>query len=315
MSALHRPPLRRLLDLLWCEGPEALQPPAVRALLDELSDESRRFVEAFAEGIRRGPREKAFGVGPGPTTRSPDKLPDIPSLQRLGRALATLDAILCPEWHNRYYSYNARWAPGAECASMQNGEGEYLFVHFSAAGALIKGFAHDYVMSPWTRLTASHHGGQPGKGLWPGLVEQVPPAFEAALREPAFDWDNTTFCLWREADAPSWRVGPIDFPAYMYLIDDGSVDVFVEEDPDGSSFLLELFDGDPRTYKEFADHYFSAAGNGYPLDAIEAIYRLAPLDAALVRRLNPERDLASLAEDVNEIGYPGGLVGFPTASP
>jgi hypothetical protein len=315
MSANHRPPLRRLLDLLWCEGPQALQPPAVRALLDGLSDENRRFVEAFAEGIRRGPREKAFGVGAGPTTRSPDKLPDLPSLQRLCRALATLDAILCPEWHNRYYSYNARWAPGAECASMQNGEGDYWFVHFGAAGALIKGFAHDYVMSPWSLLTASHHGGERGKGLWPGIAEHVPPAFEAARQEPAFDWENTTFCLWRETTAPVWCVGPLDFPAYSYLIDDDGIDVFFEEDPDGSNFLLDLLDGEPRTYKEFADHYFSAAGDGYPLDAIEAIYRLEPLDTALVRRLNPERDLVSLAEDVAEIGYPGGLVGVTAASP
>jgi hypothetical protein len=198
---------------------------------------------------------------------------------------------------------------------MQNGQGEYLFVHFSAVGALIKGFAHDYVMSPWSHLTASYHDGQPGKGLWPGIVEHVPPTFEAALREPAFDWANTTFCLWRETAAPNWRVGPIDFPAYNYLSYEGRVDVFVEEDPDGSSFVLELFDGEPRTYKEFADHYFSAAGDGYPLDAIAAIYRLDPLDTALVRRLNPERDLASLAEDVAEIGYPGGLVGFVAPSP
>ena len=315
MSALPRPPLRRLLDHAWVEGAQALQAPPMQALLDELSSAERRLVEAFADGVRRGPREGAFAVGPGLSTRSPGKLPDIPSLQRLCRALATLDAILCPEWHNRYYSYNARWAPGAECASMQNGQGEYLFVHFSAVGALIKGFAHDYVMSPWSRLTASYHDGQPGKGLWPRIVEHVPPTFEAALREPAFDWANTTFCLWRETAAPNWCVGPIDFPAYNYLPYDGRVDVFVEEDPDGSSFLLELYDGEPGTYKDFADSYFNPGETDYPLDAIASIYRLEPLDAALVRRLNPDRVLASLANDVEEIGYPGGLVDVPLVSP
>lgn len=99
--------------------------------------------------------------------------------------------------------------------------------------------------------------------------------------------------------------GPIDFPAYDYLV---GVDAFLQDGPDSSSFLLELYDGIPRLQR-LRRRYFSEAGDGYPLDAIAAIYRLTPLDAALVRCLNPERDLASPAEDVKEIGYPGEFAG------
>jgi hypothetical protein len=37
---------------------------------------------------------------------------------------------------------------------------------------------------------------------------------------------------------------------------------------------------------------------------VSAVYRHEPLTAEMVARLNPDIDLASLAEDIAEIGYP-----------
>jgi hypothetical protein len=34
-----------------------------------------------------------------------------------------IEAVVCPEWQYRYYSFNAGWAPGEEMASMRNGMG------------------------------------------------------------------------------------------------------------------------------------------------------------------------------------------------
>ena len=43
------------------------------------------------------------------STRDLAGMPDIPALRRLTQSLAVLDAILSPEWENRYYSFDSRW--------------------------------------------------------------------------------------------------------------------------------------------------------------------------------------------------------------
>jgi hypothetical protein len=75
--------------------------------------------------------------------RDLSKLPDIPSLRRLTRALAMLDAILSPEWEYRHYSFDAHWAEGETMASMRNGSGDEWFALFCPAGAVLKGLAHE----------------------------------------------------------------------------------------------------------------------------------------------------------------------------
>lgn len=49
---------------------------------------------------------------------------NIERIRALSRALAMLEAILSPDWEGRYYSFNSRWAPKQEMASMRNGEGD-----------------------------------------------------------------------------------------------------------------------------------------------------------------------------------------------
>lgn len=59
---------------------------------------------------------------------NPSALPPIEQLARLSQSLAVLDAILEPEWANRYYSYNARWRKDEMMASMRNGSGDSYFI-------------------------------------------------------------------------------------------------------------------------------------------------------------------------------------------
>ena len=54
-------------------------------------------------------------------------LPDVPNLVRITKAIAMLDAIICPERLDRYYSFNAKWSPGEQMASMRNGSGDGYF--------------------------------------------------------------------------------------------------------------------------------------------------------------------------------------------
>lgn len=160
-------------------------------------------------------------------------LPDIDPLRRQLQSMAMLDAILSPEWEYRYYSFNAGWREGEQMGSMWNGGGDEFFALFIQHGCFLKGFAHEAQMSPWAV--------DPPR-VWPGVLEAVPPEFAECLEEPAFNMEDTTFCIWRRHEDASWQHGPVQWP-------DGP-------DPDGSSELLALLDGRPETYQEWAEGYY-----------------------------------------------------------
>lgn len=209
------------------------------------------------------------------STKNLAALPDIPALKRLTQSLAMLDAILSPEWEYRYYSFDQAWSDGGMMASMRNGSGDHWFAIFCTAGAAIHGLAHE---APAFR---------PGNPQ-PGIFDSLPSVFHAnLLHEPAFATHDSTFCIWRLSDDERWSCGRVELPA--------------GEDPDGSAELLGILAGRPEQYVAFAGEYYEC-----DVDAsdVAAIYRHEPLSVELVRRLNPDIDLASLADDLAEIGYP-----------
>lgn len=209
------------------------------------------------------------------STRDLSGLPDIDGLVRLNQALATLDAILCPEWEFRYFSFNHHWDEDEQLGLMRNGEGDDWLIFVNPRGAVIKGFVHSCPMAE--------------NAPWPGLFDDVPEDFEGFLDEPAFSREATTFCVWCLREDGVWRRGGVTLPP--------------GPDPDGSAFLMSFLDGDPATYKRWADEYF-----GQPIQpsAIERIYRHVPLNPGLVAALNPEVNYRELCQEAEEIGYPVG---------
>jgi hypothetical protein len=212
------------------------------------------------------------------STRNLAPLPDAASLRRLLQSMAVLDAILCPSWDGRYYSFNSHWADGEQMGSMRNGCGDEFFGLFNSAGCFLKGFAHEAEMSPYRR--------QPKK-VWPGVLDGVPWEFAPCLNEPAFSIDDTTFCIWRRYVDDSWRCGDIEFPP--------------DDDPDGSELLLAPLDGDPQTYRSWAEEYYELKVD---LAAVEQIYAHRPLTPEIVAALARTKFIAGLDADLREIGYP-----------
>jgi hypothetical protein len=189
-----------------------------------------------------------------------------------------LDAIIEPEWDYRYYSFNRKWDVEEQMTSMRNGQGDEWFCVFSKVGAFLKGFDHESKMSPWNS--------NPPR-VWPGVLDQVPDVFKSFATEPAFSIENTTYCIWRGINDDVWHTGRINYPE--------------GDDPDGSEHMLDVLEGRPEDYKEWADWYYERSVD---LDAVKAIYAHSPLSNELVVRLNPERTMDSLLEDVEQIGYP-----------
>jgi hypothetical protein len=204
----------------------------------------------------------------------PGTLPDLTALRRRAQSLAMLDAIVSPEWEDRYYSFDAHWAEGEEMASMRNGSGDDWFLLMGRFGAAVKGLAHETSLA--------------GEALAAEVQRQVPRAFASFLGEPAFGMEWLSYCYWRAADDATWHKVVHPDPL-LSKADDGS-----------SEFLAPLVEP-PSTYQEFAREYYEL---DLPLTAIEAIYAHTPLTPGLVRSLNAELPMTQAREFAIEIGYP-----------
>ncbi|MFI7006428.1 hypothetical protein [Streptomyces sp. NPDC050145] len=213
-------------------------------------------------------------------------LPGIKDLRDHCRGLAMLDAVLSPEWDSRFYSFDAHWGEGEQMASMRDGVGGEYSIVFSAAGAYVRGFDHESLMSPWARMSTPK--------VWPGVLDDVPDEFRPYVVEPAFcdkgGIPTVTCCLWRGVGDAAWQTGTIAFP------EEG------DGDPDGANVLFELLvDRSPEAYAAWASDYYET-----PVDvgAVRTLLGQRPLTAEVAEILNPHVDFADLAEDVVEIGYP-----------
>lgn len=205
-------------------------------------------------------------------------LPDIASLLRRTQALAMLDAIVCPQWEGRYYSFNASWGEAEALGSMRNGSGDDWFILFGPFGTAIKGLAHE------TSIAGD-------KDFASEVQRQVPQAFASFLAEPAFGMDWLSYCYWRAPEDIGWQKVVHPNPV-LSLSDDGS-----------GEYLALLFEP-AASYEEFAKWYYEL---NLPMVAIQSIYKHVPLTEGLVRSLNPEIGIAQAQEAAAEIGYPCGL--------
>jgi len=202
------------------------------------------------------------------------QLPDVFSLKRLLQSVAMLDAVICPEWALRYYSFNAKWATGEMMGSMRNGQGDEFFALFNSHGAFIKGFDHESMVAS-LKLPSTQ------------FYRDLPPQFAACCSEPAFSPEFVTFCMWRLSEEPAWSSAAIALPA--------------SGDGDGSAFLLAMLDCSPETYLRWATEYYESEVSP---QAVIAVYEHRVLTEEIVASLNPECSLTSLREDIAKIGYP-----------
>ncbi|WP_052709049.1 hypothetical protein [Streptomyces sp. NRRL S-495] len=200
------------------------------------------------------------------------RLPDPASLRDRCRGLAMLEAILGPDWEDRYYSFASTWGAGEETASMRNGEGDDWFMVFSDAGVYARGLDR----------TAPNAA--------PQLLPEVPGPFRAQAEEPAFGGADgvplATVCFWHGAGGDDGWQAPSAAPT-------GGVELFA---------LLAAADP-ARAYLEWAEEYYEPEHAPEPA-AVAHVLALHPLTAAVVAAIDPDVELADLAEDIAAIGYP-----------
>ncbi|SDY10415.1 hypothetical protein [Hymenobacter psychrophilus] len=202
-------------------------------------------------------------------------LPPAADLQRLGQALAMLDAINSPDPEYRYYTYDPHWDTDEQLLEMNDGEGDQLFVLFRPEGCCINGYLSGHEAPAKDQLT---------RGL--------PAAFEEFMFGEPVASIGTSFCLWY-TPAHGWQTGVVD-----------------KDEDDGSEDLLAIFDLNPETYTDWANGYYLDETEREPLDEADVarFYQHEPLTKATAQALNADlTDWAQLAAEAEIIGYPHAL--------
>lgn len=205
------------------------------------------------------------------STKNFHVLPDRVALQKLCKAVATLDAILSPEWEYRYYSYNAKWSKKEECFEMRDGEGDQMLILFCEEGCIINGFAHEFK--------------QPHKAQ---VTKKLPAVFKKFMFGEPVKSIGTTFCLW-SVGSEGWQRGEVSSHANR------------------SQELLAIFDGKPQTYLRHASESFDEDNQkkkGPSLTTVKKIYAGEPLTKKMVLSIVEEvEDWKGLEKDLKEIAY------------
>lgn len=207
-------------------------------------------------------------------------LPDPSTLQARCQAMAMLDAILCPDPLNRYFTFGGAWLPGrpGTSASMRNGSGDEYDIVFDDAGVFIRGLAHESAMAD----------AEP----WPGLIESVPHVFDEYVYGSVFSYEDdlqATVVIWRQTGDDHWSCGDIQFPQG-------------HQDPDGSARLFSIvLDETGSAYKLHAEDQHDIHVD---LGAVHELLAITPLTDGILHQLNPSLSMADLTEDATVIGYP-----------
>lgn len=199
-------------------------------------------------------------------------LPNVAELKRITQSLATLDLVICPEWEDRYYSFDSTWSPTEQMASMRDGCGDEWFLLFDSSGAAgLKGLAHE---SPAASIN----------GFSRRLADAVPEALKSFSTEPAFSWDHTTFCYWRLADDSDWHEPP----------EQASFDT-------GALELLEILVTGVEGYRQFASEYYE---QDFDASTLSQIFDHIPINSELLSALNRDVSIDDIREYLVQVGYP-----------
>lgn len=240
------------------------------------------------------------------STENLNLLPNPTELQRICKSISTLEAIISPDWEYRYYSYQKDWSATEECCEMRNGQGDQMLIVFSSDGTCINGFAHDSEMNGWENIpikekktfieklfgSKKEQTTELIQEFSKGVIDELPEVFKEFVFGEPIKSIGTTFCIWQNETDKEWKTGKVELPKNEYK--------------DGSTDLLQLLDGNPKTYKSWAEEYYEEEfeENELRLEIVQKIYNGTIITKELVKEMNPElEDFEKLKSDLDEIGY------------
>ncbi len=211
------------------------------------------------------------------STRDLSQMPDIDSLRKRLQQMAALESVFAVEYGESQFEFHPKWDRSEQMGAIKNGSGDEMFSHFTQAGCIIIGFAHESKMSPYRTSPPE---------LWPGLLSGVPVEFNASLEEPAFDIASKTFVLWRLTSDRVWRTATIEYSNDEYA--------------DGSQDLLSHLTYTPAEFADWlADNYEVDIDTGI----VSSVFANNPMTNRQLSTLNPDAKTNQLRKAVTETGY------------
>lgn len=186
----------------------------------------------------------------------------INTMQKTLKSLALADAILAPDWEDRYFSYNSQWGRDQEMASMRNGCGDHWFVLFDQSGRV----GYKFISME--------------DGLMDDLDEvkkQIPPEYRAFIEEPAFYIDEATGIWLLQGD--EWLRFGKDRAEYI-------------ED------LAQVMNWGVDGYQLWAQDYYEQE---IDKEALAQVFE-HKTDSRDIAKLNPDLSIDDLVKDLEQIG-------------
>lgn len=190
-----------------------------------------------------------------------NELPSIKQLIKICKGLALVDAVLMPDWENRFFSFNSNWDEQQTemMASMRDGFGNEYFINFSKFGCA--GKVYDKEVSANSAK----------------IINQVPEEFNSFKNEPAFSIENATFFFWRRVDDSQWYASPDNLSEYP---------------------LLGFFKNGIEFYHSWAESYYEKK---IDLEVLSDVYESLDISSNQLSVINQEITLEDLNEDIQEI--------------
>jgi hypothetical protein len=204
------------------------------------------------------------------STQNLETFPDRQNLYKICKSISVLDAIFAKDWLDRYYSFNCKWSDTEEFCEMRNGEGDQVLILFQTNGCVINGMTHEYYPKDKSKL-----------------VFGLPHKYHDFIFGEPVNSIGTTFCIWTNTNS-KLAVGEI------------------ANFNDGSSKVLNIFDGNPQTYFNWATDYFEIEfqDDNSALNTIKQIYQGEPLTRSMVYSLNKNFEhWQQLSDDLKAINY------------
>lgn len=240
------------------------------------------------------------------STENLNLLPNPRELKNICKSIAALEAIICPEWEYRYYSYQKDWSETEELFEMRTGQGDKLLVIFSTEGTCLNGFAHASKFNRCKNVLGEENNSlfqnlfgqkkEPQTKLKQetvvGILDRLPKEFQEFIYGEPVKSIGTTFCIWQTKTDNNWKIGEVELPNDEYK--------------DGSSDLLQLLDGNPLTYKNWLEEYYekSFEENKLELELVEKIYNRTIITKEIIVEINPNlSDFQLVKSNLDKIGY------------
>lgn len=217
-----------------------------------------------------------------PSTRRLDLLASPDQLLVACRAVVLAEALLGDPFESEGNHWLRRIAEDEWMCSVDNGNGDEARYWFGPEGAVLRGFDHECVMSPWVNKDNKR---------WPGLEDGFPPPLRRAPSIVKRDvGECVTFVIWRTHDADHWSIGPVEFPPAGPR----------HADPDGSEHLLGPVSGIDPAHKFLQTMH----GVDVPREAIAALFAELPLNHPDLTTLVADVDPATVVDTAERLGYP-----------